>query len=253
LTAEVPRDSIRRVDKPMQKPPRDERRAIESAAKALIRERGFARLTPADVVSRAKVSDIAFRAEFPDMDALLKQLSLSFAEQMIATTDAATQQGIWKGAAARDVVEVAVRSIVDVVLDEGYLVRELLAAGAREPAFAKDLERIGRHLSSRLVTVMAECTNVPVRPARSIAFSLLLTVSLAHHHVLVGDDWAGVVFTKEQLTEEAARAVCAYLGLSPTIAIKEDGPDVAPTEMVAAVTTEHVSAARARGGAERGE
>jgi AcrR family transcriptional regulator len=235
------------------RPPRDERRAIVKAAKALIQERGFARLTPADVAAKAKVSDIAFRAEFPDMDALLKQLSLSFADEMIATTDASTRQGIWKDTAARDVVEVAVRSIVDVVLEQGYLVREILAASAREPAFAKDLERVGRHLSSRLVAVMAECTNVPVRPARSLAFSLLLTVSLAHHHVLVGNDWSGVVFTKEQLTEEAARAVCAYLGLSPTISIKEDGPDVAPTEMVAAIRPEDALAARARGRADRGE
>ncbi len=219
----------------MEKPPRDERRAIVKAAKKLIDERGFSRLTPADVATQAKVSDIVFRAEFADMDALLCQLSLSWAEQMIAATDAATQQGIWKGAAARDVVEVAVRSIVDVVLSEGPLVREILAASAREPAFGKHLERIGRHLSSRLVAVMAECTNVPMRPARSLAFSLLLTVSLAHHHVLVGDDWSGVTFTKEQLTEEAARAVCAYLGLSATITFKDEGPDVAPTEMVEAI------------------
>ncbi len=249
MTAEGSRDSIARVEKP----PRDERRAIVKAAKALILTRGFSRLSPADVAEKAKVSDIAFRAEFADMDALLRQLSLSFADQMIATTDASTRQGIWKGAAARDVVEVAVRSIVDVVLSEGPLVREILAASAREPAFAKDLERIGRHLSTRLVAVMAECTNVPVRPARSLAFSLLLTVSLAHHHVLVGDDWAGVTFTKEQLAEEAARAVCAYLGLSPTISMKEDGPDVAPTEMVAAIKPAEVAAARKKGRAERGE
>jgi len=244
----------RAVDKqPSDKAPRDERRAIVKAAKTLIKERGFARLTAADVVAKAKVSDVTFRAEFPDMDALLKQLSLLFAEQMIATTEASTRQGIWKDTAARDVVEVAVRSIVDVVIEEGYLVREILAASAREPAFAKDLERIGRHLASRIVVVMSECKNVPVRPARSLAFSLLLTVSLAHHHVLVGDDWSGVSFTKEQLTEEAIRAVCAYLGLSPTIMMKEDGPDAAPTEMVATIDPVAAKAAREKGRAERGE
>lgn len=92
-----------------------------------------------------------------------------------------------------------------------------------------------------------------LRPARSLAFSLLLTVSLAHHHVLVGDDWSGVEFTKEQLTEEAARAVCAYLGLSATITMKDEGPDVAPTEMVSAIKPPDVARARAKGRADRGE
>jgi hypothetical protein len=174
----------------------------------------------------------------------LRALSIAFADQMIAATDQATGVGTWKGAAARDVVEVAVRSILDVVIERGPLVRQILAASAYDQGFAEDLRRIGTHLSTRLVAIMPECTNVPVRPTRALAFSLLLTVSLAHHHVLVGGEWSGVTFSKEQLTEETARAVCAYLGLSPTISMLEDGPDAAPTDMVEAIHTDEIFAAQ---------
>jgi AcrR family transcriptional regulator len=231
---------------------RNVRAAIVKAAHALIVTRGFIRTTEVDVATKAKVSMEAFHHEFADMNAVLRQLSLAFVEQMVAVTDQSTRGGIWKGAAARDVVEVAVRSIIDVVLTQGELVREILAASARDPAFGEDLGKVGRHLSTRLVAVMSECTNEPLQPSRSLAFSLLLTtVSLAHHHVLVGDDWAGVTFTKQQLTEETARAVCAYLGLQPTIAIKEDDDDLAPTGMVEAIKTSEFVAARAKGRAER--
>jgi hypothetical protein len=161
---------------------------------------------------------------------------------MIAVTDQSTRSGIWKGAAVRDVVEVAVRSILDVVIEQRGLVRAFLAQGATNPAFAADLKRIGTHLSTRLIAVLAECTNVPARPSRAVAFSLLMSVALAHHYVLVGDDWSGVSFTKEQLTEEAARAICAYLGLEPTIAIKDEGGVDARTEMVPAITTGEILA-----------
>jgi hypothetical protein len=48
-------------------------------------------------------------------------------------------------------------------------------------------------------------------PERALAFSLLLTVSLAHHTILVGDAWSGVHFEREELYTEMARAVASYL------------------------------------------
>jgi hypothetical protein len=168
------------------------------------------------------------------MGLCLRALSEAFVAQMEQVTDESTRPGIWKGAAARDVVEVAIRSIIDVVIERKDLVRAFLAQAATDPAYANDLRRIGTHLSNRLIGVLAECTNVPARPSRAVAFSLLLTVALAHHYVLVGDEWSGVSFTKEQLTEEAARVICAYLGLQPTISFKEsddDADDLARTGM----------------------
>ena len=70
----------------------------------------------------------------------------------------------------------------------------------------------------------------PMDYGRAVAFSLLVGVALAHHWILVGDEWSGVSFSKEQLAEEASQAICAYLGLKPTISIVDNQrPDLART------------------------
>lgn len=222
-----------------------ERRAIMIAGEGVIAERSFARTSVEHVAEAAGVSKDTFHAHFESMSALLRALSKGFVEQMYTVTDQATRTGIWKGAAARDVVEVATRSIIDVVTERKGLVRALLAHGTTDASLAADLRDIGTHLSQRLVTVLAECTNVPARPSRAVAFSLLMSVALAHHYILVGDEWSGVSFTKEQLAEEASRAICAYLGLQPTISIKnDDAPDAAPTEMIEALGTSEIEAVK---------
>ncbi len=219
-----------------------DRRALLAAGEAVITEKGFARATVEEVAARAKVGTDVFYVHFQGMGALLRALSQVFAEQMIGVTDQSTQSGIWKGAAARDVVEVAVRSILDVVIERKGLVRAVLSHGATDPSLGLDLRRIGTHMSERIIAVLAECTNVPARPSRAIAFALLVAAALAHHYILVGDEWSGVSFTKEQLTEEATRAICAYLELEPTIAIRQETPDQAPTEMIEALRTSEVQA-----------
>jgi hypothetical protein len=155
---------------------------------------------------------------------------------MLTVTTQSTGAGIWKGAAARDVIEVAIRSILDVVIERQGLVRAFLAEAPNDPSLASDLREIGTHMSKRVLDVFKECINVPAAPTRTIAFSLLVPVALAHHYILVGDKWSGVSFTKEQLTEETARAICAYLGLHPTIAIRDETPDMAATAAVRTLT-----------------
>ena len=210
------------------------RRALLVAGEAVIAEQGFPAATPRAIEERARLGPGAFEEHFATTAELLRALSRAFAEQMITVIEQSTRSGIWKGAPARDVVEVAVRSILDVVLERAGLVRAFLTQTA-DPSLAADLRRAGTHLSSCLVTVMAECSGAPARPSRAIAFSLLVAAALAHHTILVGDGWSGVAFTKEQLAEETARLVCAYLGLQPTIAIREDSPDLARTAAIAAL------------------
>jgi AcrR family transcriptional regulator len=217
-----------------------ERRLLLAAGEAVITEKGFARSTVEEVAERAKLGTDVFHQHFQGMGALLRGLSAMFVEQMITVQEQSTHAGIWKGAPARDVVEVAVRSIIDVVIERKGLVRAFLAHGATDASLGADLRKIGTHLSQRLIGVMAECTNAPARPTRAIAFSLLVSVALAHHYILVGDEWSGVSFTKEQLAEETSRLVCAYLGLQPTISIREETPDAARTEMIEALHTSEI-------------
>ncbi len=220
------------------RPTPDERAALLAAGTEVITQQGFARATVESISERAGLSTDAFYAHFQGKGALLRALNEQFVERMIYVTDASTRPGIWKGAPARDVVEVAVRSIVDNVIEHAGLVRAFLAQGATDQALALGLRRVGTHLSERLLSTLAECSGVPVRPKRAVSFSLLLSVALAHHYILVGDEWSGVSFSKEELTEEAARAISAYLGFEPTIIGQAAIPDAAPTEAVRAAKSD---------------
>jgi AcrR family transcriptional regulator len=195
--------------------PERERQALLVAGETIIGARGFARTTVDEIAERAGVSVDTFRAHFQSKSLLLRALNERFVEKMLATADQTTRPGIWTGARARDVVEVAVRSIVDVVIEHEGLVRAFLAQGEADPTLAEGLRRIGAHLSRRIIAVLGECRELPARPSRAVAFSLLLSVALAHHYVLVGDEWSGVAFSREQLAEETAHAITAYLGLPP--------------------------------------
>jgi AcrR family transcriptional regulator len=221
-------------------PAEKERRALLVAAEAIITEKGFARTTVEEVATRAGLTPEIFHAHFRGMGGVLRALSQSFLDQMLTVVDQSTRPGIWKGAAARDVVEVAVRSIFDVVIERKGLVRAFLAHGATDGSLSADLRQIGTHMSQRVIAVLAECTNVPARPSRAIAFALLTAVALAHHYILVGDEWSGVSFTKEQLTEEATRTICSYLELQPTISFIDDSPDNAQTGMMEAAKTNEI-------------
>lgn len=207
-----------------------DRRLLLTAGEAVITEKGFARSSVEDVSARAGLEPSVFYAHFAGMGALLRALSEQFVLQMQTATESSTKSGIWTGAPARDVIEVAVRTIIDVVVDRRGLIRAFLSHGATDEALMIDLRKIGSHMAQRLVAVLAECTNVPTRPSRAVAFSLLVGVALAHHWILVGDEWSGVSFSKEQLAEEASQAICAYLGLKPTISIVDNQrPDLART------------------------
>jgi AcrR family transcriptional regulator len=185
------------------------------AGEAVITERGFARTTIEDVAQKAGVSVDVFHAHFAGKGALLRALNDRFVDQMIAAVDASTATGSWSTSRVHDVVEIAVRTILDVVDDRGGLVRAFLSHGATDRSLAEGLRKIGTHMTSKLVAALASCTDAKESPGtpRTVGFSLLLSVALAHHCVLVGEEWAGVGLTREELTEELTTAISAYLAV----------------------------------------
>jgi AcrR family transcriptional regulator len=187
--------------------------SLLDAGEAAIVERGFARTTVEDVAHRAGVSVDVFHAHFPGKGALLRALNDRFVDQMLTAVDASTRTGSWSTAHVRDVVEIAVRTILDVVDERQGLVRAFLAHGATDRALTAGLRKIGTHMTAKLRTAIGGCKDARTSPAdaRTLGFSLLLSVSLAHHCILVGEDWAGIGFTREQLTDELTTAISAYL------------------------------------------
>jgi AcrR family transcriptional regulator len=185
------------------------------AGEAVIVERGFARTSIEDVAMKAGVSVDVFHAHFAGKGALLRALNDRFVDQMIAAVDASTATGSWSTSRVHDVVEIAVRTILDVVEDRGGLVRAFLSHGATDVSLAEGLRKIGNHMTAKLVAALASCTDAQESPGtpRTVGFSLLLSVALAHHCVLVGEEWAGVGLTREELTEELTTAISAYLAV----------------------------------------
>ena len=183
------------------------------AGEAVIVERGFARTTIEDVAQRAGVSVDVFHAHFAGKGALLRALNDRFVDQMIAAVDASTATGSWSTSRVKDVVEIAVRTILDVVEERGGLVRAFLSHGATDRSLAEGLRKIGNHMTAKLVTALASCTDAKESPGtpRTVGFSLLVSVALAHHCVLVGEEWAGVGLTRAELTDELTTAISAYL------------------------------------------
>lgn len=187
--------------------------SLLDAGEAAIVERGFARTTIEDVAARAGVSVEVFHAHFPGKGALLRALNDRFVDQMLAAVDASTRTGSWSNSRVRDVVEIAVRTILDVVDERQGLVRAFLAHGATDRALSAGLRKIGTHMTTKLLAALAGCKDAGTSPAdaRTVGFALLLSVSLAHHCILVGEDWPGIGFTREQLTDELTTAISAYL------------------------------------------
>lgn len=187
--------------------------ALLDAAELEISSRGFSATTMDHIAARAHVDVDVCLAHYPDMNVVLRALSDRFVEQMNAGVDAATATGSWQESRAHEVLEIAVRSILEVVSDRRVLVRAFLTESERDPSLAAGLREIGAHMTRRLQKAVSHCPDAPTLESRAVAFSLLVSVALAHHTVLVGDDWTGAPFTHEELASHAARLVRAYLVL----------------------------------------
>jgi AcrR family transcriptional regulator len=188
---------------------------ILDAAESVLAEVGFQALNEAEVARRAGLPLEVLRAHFANKRALLHAMNDRFCAQSIAVTNDATHSGIWDHASGRDVIEVTVKSILDVVLSRAALVRAVLSSEDQE--LLDGFRRIGSTITERVTRVMKETRDAPEdRPApRDVAFALLLAVSLGHHAIMVGTEWSGVEFDRDELYDRATKAAVAYIAARP--------------------------------------
>lgn len=189
--------------------------ALLDAGAAVISDKGFSRATIEEICERAGVTSDVFHAHFQGKGALLRALNERFVDQMIAAIDDSTKPGTWRGSSPRDFMDIAVRSVIETVLDRRGLVRAFLSHGATDESLAAGLRRIGAHLVEKITHSLTECRGgrgLQIdKPAAS--FAMLIAVSVVHHDVLVGNEWSGVSFGRDELVAETSRAVLAYLGI----------------------------------------
>ena len=168
-----------------------------------------------------------FYAHFQGKGALLRALNERFVEKVVTTIDDAIPTGVWANARARDILDLAVRSILDVVFEHEGLLRAFLAHGATDRSLAEGLKKIGSRLAERLGRALAETVDGRVVEPRQLALALVLAVGVAHHYVLVGDSWSGEAFSRDELAHETVRAISAYLALDTVtaeiLAVTADG------------------------------
>lgn len=182
---------------------------IMDAAEMLIAHVGFAATTEEEIAKAANLSLDVFRAHFADKLALLRALDERFCAQAIAVTDEATRSGIWDRAEPRDVIEIAVRTILDVVLGRAALVRAVLSSG--DPELLDGFRRVGTNITAQIARVIDEMHGDDKPDKDDVAYVFLVAVSLAHHTIMVGTDWSGVDFDRDDLYERTIRAVRGYL------------------------------------------
>ncbi len=189
---------------------------ILDAGETVITERGFARATIEDIAKTAGVSMDVFHAHFAGKGALLRALNDRFVDQMVAAVDGTTRSGIWTTSRVGDVIEIAVRTVLDVIHERRGIVRAFLAHGVTDRALSAGLRKVGTHMTKELVKALQSCKDANTKAVgeRAVGFSLLLSASIAHHCILVGDDWSGVGFTREELVEETSKAIRAYVAAS---------------------------------------
>ncbi|MBX3233201.1 MAG: helix-turn-helix transcriptional regulator [Labilithrix sp.] len=180
---------------------------IMDAAEAVIADRGFNLTTSREVASWAGVSVDVFHAHFADMRALLGALCERLSAQATSVIDDATRPGVWDGKASARPVDLAIRSVVDLLLARAALVRAIFASGER--ALVDELRRVGTHLTVRLTRSLLETDDPPAAP--EVGFAVLLAVSIAHHAIVVGPEWSGVELDRGDVSRRAAAAANAYL------------------------------------------
>jgi AcrR family transcriptional regulator len=183
--------------------------AILDAAEKLIIQVGFADLNEQAIANAANVTLDVFRAHFGDRTALLRALNDRFCAQALTLIDDSTRSGIWDHSSANAIIEVAVRSILDVVLTRAPLVRAVLASCDEDLLDA--FREIGTHVTTKVNRVIAEMGEDNPPAPRDVAFAFLIAVSLAHQAIMIGTHWAGIEVEREELHERTTRAVRAYL------------------------------------------
>lgn len=209
--AAVERRSLDDLAQTLEAPAAAPRNVILDAGEAIIGERGLLATTDSAIASRAGVSLDVFHAHFASKSALLYALSERFCTQAMSLTDETTKSGSWSRSTPREVIEVAARTILDVVLGRAGLIRAVLASG--DEKMLDGFRRVGAHITERVARVLGETHAPPEeRPdPRDVGFALLLAVSFAHHTIMVGTEWTGLDFERGELYERVMRAIAAYL------------------------------------------
>lgn len=179
------------------------------AAETVLSELGFRDTTDEEVARAAGVSLDVFHAHFASKAALLHAVSDRLCGQLDAVTSEATRTGIWETATPREIVELAIRSMLDVLLARAGLVRAILVSG--DETMMDALRQVRAKMAANVLRLVGDARG-DKPDQRDVAFALLLAISITHHAVVAGTEWCGLDLEHAELRERIVRAATQCLG-----------------------------------------
>jgi AcrR family transcriptional regulator len=184
---------------------------LMDAAESVLAEIGFSATTGTEIARFAGVSLDVFQAHFASKTALLHAMIDRFCAQAITTTDEALRSEA--ATLPHELVAIAIRSILDVVLGRAPLVRAVLSHG--DDKMIDGLRRFGAHVTMRVTHLLEEmdvgADSGAKLESRDVAFVLHSAAALAHQAAMGVTDWTGSGFDRDELCTRASQLAQAYL------------------------------------------
>ena len=197
------------------------------AAEARVIEVGVERATVSDIARAAGSSVGAFYARFSDKEALLRCLFERFSDQALATVDVVLEPTRWEGIATDDALEDLVRFMLRIFRERRLLIAAFSLRAAGEPELATLGERLGQHITDRLLALLEARGEVPARsdPRGVVEIAVWLVLSALEARALYSP--RGVRRHSEPfIARELVRMCARYLGLRETQ--RDDLPSTEP-------------------------
>jgi AcrR family transcriptional regulator len=200
-------------------PPRQARtqRTLErllDSAELLLRDKSFEDIPVSEIVLRADTSVAAFYRRFRDKNGLLHALHERFCEEAIATANDALEPKRWEGAGIRDILDVVIPFLIEVLRQRETLQRAVYRIALSDESMFERSFRLRRHVLKGLSELLLDRRDEIRHPDPSLAISFALVqvgALLTESYVTGMGDHSLLPSSDQQVAEELVQACCSYL------------------------------------------
>ena len=188
------------------------------AAEELLEEKGLGGLSIPEIIRRAGSSVGGFYGRFRDKNELLRALEERHFRELEARVDQLLDSRRWSGACAATIVTAATSELVTVVRERKAVLAAFLWRAAQDSEILEEGLAFRQLATVRVrELLLSECRDDFTHPDPELAIDLAVQAAFAfmQHHIVVGETRSGDrVLSDEELAQELARMVCAYVGFS---------------------------------------
>ncbi len=188
------------------------------AAEELLEEKGLGALSIPEIVRRAGSSVGGFYGRFRDKNELLRALEERQFRELETRVDQLVDSRRWSGASASAIVTAATSELVSVVRERKAVLAAFLWRAAQDSEVLEEGLAFREQATVRVrELLLSECRDEFTHADPELAIDLAVQAAFAfmQQHIVVGETRSGDrVLSDEELAQELARMVCAYVGFS---------------------------------------